>query len=238
LSGSFSNTGTTSTTGAVNPFQTIDRKDVGLTLGVTPQINADNHVKLKLNLEVSGIASGTAGSANLITNKRTLTNTVGIENGQILVIGGLIQDQITDTKNGVPFLSSIPLIGALFQYRSISKTKQNLMLFIRPSILRKQSDGDYYTRRKYDAVRQAQINAVAVPGGDRPVLESFDKYIQSVAPPSPSTEKTAPITVQPPLTQPPGAITPAPAPAAPADNSQPVDNNQPEQSSTPDSGKQ
>ena len=195
LSGSFSNTGTSSSTGVVNPFQTIERKDVGLTLGVTPQINTGDHVKLKINLEISGIASGAAGSANLITNKRTLTNTVGIENGQILVIGGLIQDQITDTKNGVPFLSSIPFIGSLFEYRSVSKTKQNLMLFIRPSILRTQNDGDYYSRRKYDAVREAQINATngAIPlvGGQRPVLKSFDEYLDKDRVPSssPAAEK-------------------------------------------------
>lgn len=203
LSGSFSNTGSNSSNGSVNPFQTIERKDVGLTLGVTPQINADNRVKLKLNLEVSGIASGTAGSSNLITNKRTLTNTVGVENGQILVIGGLIQDQITDSKSGVPLLSSIPFIGSLFQYRSVSKTKQNLMLFIRPSILRKRTDGDYYTRRKYDAVREAQINANvggAVPliGGQRPVMESFDNYLKSMPPvvdapaPAPTPAAAAP----------------------------------------------
>ena len=222
LSGSYSNTGTTSTTGSVNPFQTIDRKDVGLTLGVTPQINADNRVKLKLNLEVSGIASGTAGSANLITNKRTLTNTVGIENGQILVIGGLIQDQITDTKNGVPFLSSIPFFGSLFQYRSISKTKQNLMLFIRPSILRKQTDGDYYTRRKYDAVRNDLMNASngAVPliGGQRPMLESFDSYKTQVAP-----DSTPPAGTLTPAAPAAGSTQPvAPPPAAKADQPQPV----------------
>ncbi|MGH8461447.1 MAG: type II secretion system secretin GspD [Stenotrophobium sp.] len=181
LTGSFSNTGSASN-GAVNPFQTIDRKDVGLTLGVTPQINEGNHVKLKINLEVSGIASGTAGSSNLITNKRTLTNTVGVENGQILVIAGLIDNQIQDTVQGVPFLSSIPFLGALFSYHSVSKTKQNLMLFIRPSILRQQSDGDYYTRIKYDAVRNAQINSIrgAVPlvGGQRPVLPKFDDFRQ------------------------------------------------------------
>lgn len=211
LSGSFSNTGTSSTTGSVNPFQTIERKDVGLTLGVTPQINADNRVKLKLNLEVSGIASGTAGSSNLITNKRTLTNTVGIENGQILVIGGLIQDQINDTKNGVPFLSSIPFFGSLFEYRSVTKTKQNLMLFIRPSILRKQSDGDYYTRLKYDAVRQAQINASAgsLPLSDtqRPVLQSFDDYLKNAAPAMTFPEAGQPQTE---------SVTPPPA-AAPSD---------------------
>jgi len=218
LSGSYSNTGTTSTTGSVNPFQTIERKDVGLTLGVTPQINADNRVKLKLNLEVSGIASGTAGSSNLITNKRTLTNTVGVENGQILVIGGLIQDQINDTKNGVPFLSSIPFFGSFFEYRSVTKTKQNLMLFIRPSILRKQSDGDYYTRLKYDSVRQAQINAStgAVPlvGGQRPVLQSFDDYLKNAAP-----AMTFPEAGQPQ----PEPITPPPATPAPTTDAKPAE---------------
>ncbi|MGH8504967.1 MAG: type II secretion system secretin GspD [Stenotrophobium sp.] len=198
LTGSFSNTGTSSTTGVVNPFQTIDRKDVGLTLGVTPQINEGNHVKLKINLEVSGIASGTAGSSNLITNKRTLTNTVGVENGQILVIAGLIDNQIQDTVQGVPFLSSIPLLGSLFRYHSASKTKQNLMLFIRPTILRQQSEGDYYTRIKYDAIRQAQITSIkgAVPlvGGQRPVLPDFDDYRRQGLPPTPAAAdpKSAP----------------------------------------------
>lgn len=228
LSGSYSNTGTSSTTGSVNPFQTIERKDVGLTLGVTPQINADNRVKLKLNLEVSGIASGTAGSSNLITNKRTLTNTVGIENGQILVIGGLIQDQINDTKNGVPFLSSIPFLGALFEYRSVTKTKQNLMLFIRPSILRKQSDGDYYTRLKYDAIRQSQINAStgSLPLSDtqRPVLQSFDTYLKN-APPAMTFPEAG---------QPQPEAIPPPPPATEAEST----DAKPAEPSAPDAGKQ
>lgn len=177
--GSFTNTGSVS--GSVNPFQTIERKDVGLTLSVTPQISGESEtIKLKLDLEVSGIASGTAGSANLITNKRTLTNVVGVENGQVLVVAGLIDDQINDQQRGVPFLSDIPLLGALFKYRSIDKTKQNLMLFIRPSILRKSADGDYYTRKKYDAVRQAQIDAAtgaaSLIGGQRPILRRLEDW--------------------------------------------------------------
>ncbi|MES0874403.1 type II secretion system secretin GspD [Sinimarinibacterium thermocellulolyticum] len=177
--GSFTNTG--GVTGVVNPFQTIERKDVGLTLSVTPQISGESEtIKLKLDLEVSGIASGTAGSANLITNKRTLTNVVGVENGQILVVAGLMDDQINDQQRGVPFLSDIPLLGALFKYRSIDKTKRNLMLFIRPSVLRKREDGDYYTRKKYDAIRQAQIDAAtgaaALIGGQRPILRPLDQW--------------------------------------------------------------
>lgn len=183
--GSFTNTG--GLNGSVNPFQTVERKDVGLTLSVTPQISGESEtIKLKLELEVSGIASGSAGTANLVTNKRTLSNVVGVENGQVLVIAGLIDDQINDQQSGVPLLSSIPLIGGLFKYRSINKTKQNLMLFIRPSILRKGEDADYYTRRKYDAVRQAQIDAATgagpLLGTQRPVMEQLDQWIQQTPP--------------------------------------------------------
>lgn len=160
LSGSFSNTGGNNN-GAVNPFQTIERKDVGLTLGLTPQINEGNNVQLKINLESSSVSSaaGTVGTAALVTNKRTVTTTVSVESNQVLVLGGLIDDQITDTESGIPLLSSIPVLGWLFQSRSISKTKRNLMVFIRPAILRSKGDADFYTRRKYDAVRDAQVRA-------------------------------------------------------------------------------
>src|SRR3546814_17413602 len=99
--------------GAVNPFQTIDRKDVGLTLSVTPQISEGDTVKLKLNLEISGIASGTAGSSNLITNQRTLSNVVRLENGQILVLGGLIDDQIQTQRTAIPLHGAHPQLGCV-----------------------------------------------------------------------------------------------------------------------------
>ncbi len=197
LTGQFSNTGTSSTTGSVNPFQTIERKDVGLTLSVTPQISEGNTIKLKLDLEVSSLSSGSAGSANLITNKRTLTNVVAVEDGQILVIGGLIDDQVNDQKQSVPLLGDIPVLGHLFSSRSVTKTKRNLMLFIRPSILRKQIEGDYYTRKKYEGVRQAQLDAgnskpVPLVGGQRPQLKPFDEYQRESALPSPPRPGTAP----------------------------------------------
>ncbi|MEW6168586.1 MAG: type II secretion system secretin GspD [Pseudomonadota bacterium] len=182
LTGQFTNTGTA--TGSVNPFQTIERKDVGLTLSVTPQIGGESDViKLKLDFEVSSLSSGSAGAANLITNKRTLSNVVGVENGQILVIAGLIDDNINDQKRGVPFLSDLPLLGSLFRFRSIDKTKRNLMLFIRPSVLRKRTEGDYYTRKKYDALRQAQIDAGTgagpLIGSRRPVLRPLSEWTET-----------------------------------------------------------
>ncbi|MFT4045402.1 MAG: type II secretion system secretin GspD [Solimonas sp.] len=188
LSGSYANTGTTTTTGTVNPFQTIDRKDVGTTLSVTPQISGEgNTVKLKLSLEISGIASGTAGSSNLITNKRTLSNVVGMESGQILVIGGLIDDQIQTSQTAIPFLADIPFFGALFRSSSVKTTKQNLMLFIRPSILRKANEIDYYSRKKYSSVQQSLIDAANAAGGKgNPLLRPYDELLND-NPPAPAT---------------------------------------------------
>ena len=192
LTGSFSNTGAGAGVGGqVNPFQTIERRDVGLTLGVTPQINEGDAIKMVLDLEVSSLASGSAGGANLITNKRTLTNTVAVENGQILVIGGLIDDSVTDTQRQVPLLGSIPLLGNLFKFRSVEKVKRNLMVFIRPSILRNQAQGDYYTRIKYNDVRDAQLEAsgtsIPLVGGRSAVMLPFDEY-SAIKPPASADE--------------------------------------------------
>ncbi|MDD3762837.1 MAG: type II secretion system secretin GspD [Nevskiales bacterium] len=196
LSGQYSNTGTSNTSGVVNPFQTIQRKDVGLTLAVTPQISKGASIKLKLELEISSVASGTAGASDLITNKRTLSNVVSVENGQVLVIAGLIDDQIQDQKRSVPFLGDIPLLGALFRFRKVDKTKNNLMLFIRPSVLTKQSDIDYYTRKKYENVRRTQLNSAPgaapfVGKSPRPLLMPFEEYKAQVPPSEPSGEPAA-----------------------------------------------
>ena len=231
LSGSFSNTGSSSSNGSVNPFQTIERKDVGLKLGVTPQINEGDTVKLKIKLESSSVASGGAGSANLVTNKRTITNTVNVESGQVLVIGGLTDDKLNDGVSGVPLLSSIPVVGNLFKSRSVRKEKSNLMVFIHPTILRNQEDGDFYTQRKYDSVRDVQVKAAArgkVPliGGPRPVMPDLEAYVRdnSQPPPPPSaapqaSPMPAPAATPQPTPIPPPAESPkatAPAPAAPA----------------------
>lgn len=191
LTGSFSNTG--GTTNAVNPFQTIQRKDVGLTLGITPQINEGNSVKLKLSLEVSSLSSGSASALDLITNKRTITNTVNVDSGQILVIGGLIDDNVTDSKQGIPFLSKIPLLGALFRSRNVRNEKRNLMVFLRPVILSTPSEGDYYTRRKYDFIRNIQVgthpNGIPMIGGQAPALQQWQRYQGEVLPTTPVDPK-------------------------------------------------
>lgn len=210
LTGSFSNTGAGSSAGgAVNPFQTIERKEVGLKLGITPTINENNGLKLKIDLESSGIASGGAGTASLITNKRTVTNSVSVEGDQILFIGGLIDNQLTDSQSRIPLLSSIPVLGNLFKSRSVRKAKTNLMIFIHPVILDDRKDADYYTRKRYDGVRNAEVRAAqgAVPliGGARPVLAPFDNYAADEQSAREARDAAAN-----------GAQTPAPAPAAPA----------------------
>jgi general secretion pathway protein D len=222
LTGSFSNTGTGSTSGSVNPFQTIQRKDVGLTLGITPQINEGDTVTLQLDLEVSSLSSGSAGASDLITNKRTITNTVSVESGQILVLGGLIDDNLQESERGIPFLRSIPFIGSLFSSRSVNKQKRNLMVFIHPVILRGPTEMDYYTNKKYDSIRSSQIEAAKGPvrliGGQRPVLEAFDKREKDLKPTP--TESTAPPSDQnavgPAVST---IVTPPPANEAPASQS-------------------
>jgi general secretion pathway protein D len=209
VTGSFSNTGSSSSSSSVNPFQTINREEVGLKLKITPQINEGSSIKLKIELEVSSLASAVTGAVDLVTNKRTLTNTVMVENGQILVLGGLIDDNVNDTKRSVPFIGDIPLIGSLFRYRSLSREKRNLMVFIKPAILGNVAQGDYYTRRKYESVRMQQIEAfqtgAPVIGGTRPVLQGFDEYrleqgpdgATQAAPPSDAESGGAPTPIPP-----------------------------------------
>jgi general secretion pathway protein D len=179
LSGQYSNSGTTSSTGLVNPFQTIDRKDVGITLGITPQINEGDTIQLKISQEVSAVSAGSAGAVDLVTNKRSLTTTVMVDSGDILVLGGLIDDQVQETERRTPILGSIPILGNLFKFRSVSKDRRNLMIFIRPVVLRDRETANYYTRQKYDSIRTTQLGSqtggISILGGaKRPLLEELD----------------------------------------------------------------
>jgi general secretion pathway protein D len=204
--GSFTSTGTGGQTTAVtNPFTTFNQKTVGLTLGLTPQINEGDNIKLKLALEVSSPAagSGQAGTAQQVFNKRNIDTTVTVESGQILVLGGLIDDQIQDTLTGIPFLSRLPLLGGLFQSRSISKQKRNLMVFIRPVILKNDASVDYYTRRKYDSLRQTQIDQAnkprssLLPRGRTPVLQRYDDLQKDAPAATPQPAPTQPPPLEP-----------------------------------------
>jgi general secretion pathway protein D len=217
LTGQFSNTGV-ATSGAVNPFQTIQRKDVGLTLGITPQINEGDTVTLMLDLEVSSLSSGSAGASDLITNKRTISNTVSVESGQILVLGGLMDDNLQESERGLPFLSKIPFFGTLFSSRSVNKQKRNLMVFIHPVILRGPVEMDYYTHKKYDSIRASQVEAAKGPvpliGGQRPVVVPFNQREKDLAP-TPVTPDSPPSPSPDPPALPPGGAPAEPTPAEP-----------------------
>jgi general secretion pathway protein D len=155
VTGSF----TTAADGASNPFQTVDRQDVGITLKVTPQINEGNTIKLDIQQEVSNVAQAASSSEGLITKKRSINTSVLVEDGEILVLGGLIDDTLRDQVSKVPVLGDIPLLGWLFRSHSTAKEKQNLMVFMRPSIMRSAADAAFQTNQKYNYLRAQQIDA-------------------------------------------------------------------------------
>ncbi len=149
--------GTAVTQGIVNPFQTIERKDVGLTLQVTPQVNEGNSIRLEISQEISSVSPTTVqGASDLITEQRSIKATVQVEDGQIVVLGGLIRDDFLDTVEWVPVLGKLPLVGALFRRKSKSAIKRNLMIFLRPKLIRTGGDLDGFTQKKYEYIQQRQ----------------------------------------------------------------------------------
>jgi general secretion pathway protein D len=155
ITGQYTNSTTTSS-GTVNPFTTVQRQEVGTILKITPKINDGTAVVLKIELESSEL-SGQSGDANsLITNKRTINTNVMIEDGGIIVLGGLIRDSSRRGESRVPFLGRIPLIGEAFKTRSGKRDKTNLMVFIRPQILRDGLQTAITTNGKYNAIRDEQ----------------------------------------------------------------------------------
>ena len=154
-SGSNTNTNTFS-----NPFQTIQRDDVGIKLKVKPQINEGNAIKLEIEQEVSSLApSANTATQGPTTNKRSIKTIVMVEDGQILVLGGLIDDQLTESSKKVPLLGDVPLLGNLFRYRDTTKLKRNLMVFLHPVILRDAAQGTLHTNDKYSYIRDQQFAA-------------------------------------------------------------------------------
>ena len=141
-----------------NPFQTIERRDVGLRLKVTPQINEGDTIRLELEQEVSTVnATAITGAADITTNTRSITTTVLVEDGQTLVLGGLNDDIINDVVEKVPVLGDIPVIGRLFQFKSKTKSKSNLVILLHPVILRDKEVSDRITNTKFNKVRSEQL---------------------------------------------------------------------------------
>ncbi len=140
------------------PFQTIERKDVGITLKIKPQISEGDTVRLQISQEVSSVDSS-SNPAGIITNKRSVDSTVLVNDGQIVVIGGLIQDTVSDGVNKVPGLGDLPLIGSLFRYTTRSRKKTNLMIFLRPTVLRTAARADSITDERYKYIMGEQLKS-------------------------------------------------------------------------------
>jgi general secretion pathway protein D len=177
VTGSFTNTG--STAGSVNPFQTIQRQQIGVKLAITPQINDGDSMVLNISQEISNIAQSAAGAVDLITNQRIVETTVIVDDGEILVLGGLLEDVLRESDQKVPVLGSIPLVGNLFRARKTEKVKTNLMIFIRPTILRDAATTAIETNQKYNMMRDLQLGQQGtdiqlMPGVERTVLPPFD----------------------------------------------------------------
>jgi general secretion pathway protein D len=173
LTGQFTNTGANQ--GSVNPFQTIQRQEVGTSLKITPQINEGSGVKLEIEQETSSLGARVAGASDLITNTRTITTSVFVNDGEILVLGGLIDDKLLQTDRRVPGLGRIPGLGWLFRSRKTDRSKTNLMVFIRPTILRDVADARFQTNAKYRSIQDLQRQLADEPvglmrGEQRPTL--------------------------------------------------------------------
>jgi len=140
-----------------NPFRTTSREEVGIKLSVKPQINEGNSVILEIKQEVSGVAGPLTGTTDLITNKRTIETTVLVDNNQIIVLGGLVDEDIQEDIQRVPVLGSIPVLGRLFQSSSESKVKKNLMVFLRPKILVDSESVSQISTEKYNFIKAEQL---------------------------------------------------------------------------------
>lgn len=174
------------TTGIGNPFQTIQRKDVGLTLTVTPHINSGDTVRLDIHQEVSNLLPPVQGAVDLVTNKREIKTTVMVKDDSLLVLGGLISDNVKDSVQKVPALGDIPLIGNLFRYRSNDHTKQDLMVFLHPKILRDaaseaQVSGEKYNFLRTEQLRMRENSETITPRGQQPMLPEVHDFLKSPA---------------------------------------------------------
>jgi general secretion pathway protein D len=180
-------TSNNSNSGSVNPFQTIERKDVGLTLRVKPQISENGTIKMTIFQEVSSVQESSVNSSGgLITNKRSIESTVLVDDGSVVVLGGLLQDSFAGNEDKVPGLGDVPIFGNLFKSEKRSRKKTNLMVFLRPVVLRDARDTTSLSLDRYEQMRAIQKEAQPVPSAVVPVNDA------PVMPPQAPTGFTAP----------------------------------------------
>ncbi len=178
-------TGSTLGNNNSNPFQNVDRKDVGVSLKIKPQINEGNHVRLDIEQEVSSLAGAT--SVDVVTNKRKVKTSVLVPDGGMVVLGGLIDDTINESEQKVPLLGDVPIIGNLFKSRGTTKEKRNLMVFIHPRVLKDDLELRKVSSAKYSYMRAQQIEKAnrgisLMPDEDVHVMPTYDEAL--VLPPS------------------------------------------------------
>jgi general secretion pathway protein D len=200
ITGQFTSTGT----GTTNPFQTIERKDVGITLRIKPQIGESGTVRLQIFQESSDVITQATGTGNTgpTTSKRSIESNVIVDDGAILVLGGLIEDRFEDNNSKVPLLGDIPIIGSLFRSESRTKRRTNLLVFLRPIVMRTAEDANKLTLDRYDLIRGQQKEVqpkshLFLGAGDAPILppqrtpESAAAAASAVPPLSPASSPAA-----------------------------------------------
>ena len=218
ITGQFTQTGGATT----NPFQTIERKDVGITLRIRPQIGEGGAVRMQIFQEQSSVKSDVAaGTSNAgpSTTKRSIENTVVVDDGAILVLGGLIEDRFVTSRSKVPLLGDIPLIGGLFRSESRERRRTNLMVFLRPVVMRDAESANRFSADRYDQIRGEQKSAQPRPSIVMPINES------PVLPPL--RPASAPVTTPPPLNPPPNPQPSQPATLPPNPDGSPAAQPQP-----------
>jgi general secretion pathway protein D len=193
VTGQFTQTGTATT----NPFQTIERKDVGITLRIRPQIGENGVVRMTIFQESSSLSEKVApGTSNAgpTTNKRSIESNVVVDDGQIIVLGGLIEDKFTEKKSKVPLLGDLPYVGALFRSESREKNRTNLMVFLRPVVLRDAESANKLSLDRYDLIRAQQKDAqpsssLLMPINESPVLPPSGNVTSTPMAPAPISPK-------------------------------------------------
>ncbi|HEV2866623.1 MAG TPA: type II secretion system protein GspD, partial [Allosphingosinicella sp.] len=184
-----------------NTFRTVQRQNVGITLEVRPQINAGGTIKLDLRQEVSSIAGPVSSNfQDLILNKRELETTITVDNGEIVGIGGLLDDNERRTLERIPLLGDIPIIGNLFRSRGRSRGRTNLMVFIRPTILRSAEDARAVSARRYGYARGQQL--LSTPRREPTLDELVRDYLGTVPPQAPAVAQPQDTVVPPPAVPP------------------------------------
>mgnify|MGYP006151037269 CR=1 FL=1 len=178
ITGQYASTGSGET--PRSPFQTIKRQDIGVRLQIKPQINQGDAISLEILQEISSLAPSTTSAADIITNKRSIQTTVIANDGDLIILGGLIDDNLQESSEKVPLLGDLPILGAAFRYKKSAMVKRNLMVFIRPTIVRDAAVLGAASHGKYTLLRTQQLlqsndEVMLMPGVMRPVLEALNK---------------------------------------------------------------